>query len=177
MAKVAAKKPKDNTTISAQSKEKVEKECTPYSYDSYFSMKDFRTHPVSDRFKKELAMKMVEWAQKDDSRILTKFYNQENIRDTTVQKWTETNEDLKQAHAFAKQVIAGRLLDGGLTRTYSESLIKWIMPVYSSEMKALEEWRAKLGEKVDGATQINVTMTPFPSSPKVKGLKDGNRSE
>lgn len=146
-----------------------------YVYEEYFSLRDFRQHPVNEKFKSELARRMVAWADKDDSRVLINFYNSETLYEKTVHRWMETNEDLRKAHEYAKQRIAGRLMDGAITKAYSENIVKWSLPLYYDAVKELEEWRAKIGEKVDGATQVNVYMDKFPDSPKV--TKRANNSE
>ena len=135
-----------------------------YAAEEYFSLKDFRQYPASPKFKSELARKMINWAEKDDSRVMLNFYNSEMIYETTFHRWMETSEDLRSAHAYTKQRIAGRLLDGGLTKNYSETLVKFSLPLYSESIKQLEEWRAKIGERVDGATNINVHMASFPDT-------------
>ena len=160
-----AKTPKHSTPPPLDTKSQT------YVFDEYYSLKDMRMQPASEMFVAKIAHKLMEWARKKDSFIISDFYLNEDICKDTFYSWVKKHDKLKKANEYAKEMIAGRLFKGALVKDYSEGLVSKSMPIYSDTFRDYEEWRAKLGEKVDGATQINLYMEKFPSSDKVPALK------
>jgi hypothetical protein len=139
-----------------------------HKFEEFYSLKDFRQRPASDMYKDALASRLMVWADDPENVMITEFYGDEGLLRGTFFRWVETSEALKNAYGYARDKIAARLFKAGLKREFSDTLVFKALPIYSEEFKQLEEWRAKLGEKVDGATQINVYTTAFPNSDKVK---------
>jgi len=141
--------------------------------EDYLDAFSLRMKPVTQAFIDRLAKELIEWAVYDDTaRVVTKFYIHRGIAPQTFYSWVKKHEVLGNAYALAKEAIGIRREEGALDRTFDASFVRYTMPLYSQDMKKLEEWRSSLREeKATQAPQVVVldkvpTTSEVPEQPK-----------
>jgi len=141
----------------------VDHEKTFYN-EVYRDMGSLRINHINDGYLLKFALDWVDWVldPKNDCLTLEEFYSWKRIHSTTVARWMERCEELKEAHAFVKEYLYIKRDKGAIQRKYDAGYIKYTMPNYNEDFKKLEEWRAKLSDKIGNAGNVQyVYMDKF----------------
>lgn len=156
--KIKSPIPNPNTSSNKQSKP---------VFDFYLDMFTLREKPITAEWIEKFALRLVSWAITDPNALtISEFYIAEGVNRTTYNKWCEIYPYLKDAHEFALQAIGNRRMGGGLTRKYSEGLVKYTQPMFDPEFKEMVKFwteQAKIKNEANvGPANIAVYMDGVP---------------
>lgn len=141
--------------------------------EDYLDGYSFRMKPVNERFLRDLAKELVDWAEKDDDALtLEEFYTRKRIPSRTFEGWYRFDW-FKQAKDLALSFIGIRREKATLKRKLDAGTNNYMMPYYSSEWKKIVEWRQQLRNESqnNGTGSVNVYLEKFESSDLVPERK------
>lgn len=127
-------------------------------YDDMFTL---RQTPVSKDYLLKFALEWVNWAMTDEDALkLTQFYVLKGIHNFSVERWMKRCPELQRAHDWALMIIGNRREIGAIKKIYDSAMIRTTMCMYDTQWKELEEWRARLSEKIASAGGVRVVEIP-----------------
>jgi len=110
-----------------------------------------------------IASLLKSWSRRSDALVIEEFYTDQNIPRAVYYDAVERNEEMKEAHEFAKTRIGINLEKLGFQR--NPSMIKDAMTDYMDRRRKGEEWKATLRAMVAQAqapTTINYITAKVP---------------
>ena len=126
----------------------------------------FHNKKVRVNFVEKLAQDLERAALEDpEFLILSDFWQQRGLRHTTIENWRGEFPCLENAIQEAKIAIGNRRLKGGFKKILSEKLVERTMHIYDPELRASEEWRAKL--KLDNEGQSSTKIVVIEKYPEL----------
>lgn len=101
---------------------------------------------------KRIATELIDWAKNQpDATQLQKFFDLRGMAQPNVRDWRIKWPWFEARCTHAKNIIASRLFDGGLVKSYSEGLVKLALPMNSEEWKEESNRVARLKEEQQAA--------------------------
>lgn len=132
-------------------------------YAHFFSNCALR--PASQPFLEQLAIDLITWLDNNPDKLqIIGFLKERGIFPATIREWTKRNESLKNAYNWAMYTLGQRREEGAIRKEFDSSFVRYTMPMFDEDFKALEEWRSKLkDENQEGGTKI-VVLEKFPET-------------
>jgi len=122
---------------------------TSETWKEFINNDTLMVFPGKNDWRKRFIYTLLEWASKDDSLEITDFAIEMKMRRTTLYRWAQEHEDLKEALDFARLMIGSRRRKGALTKRFDKDVVfrdmhkydpEWLeINKYHSDMKKEEE--------------------------------------
>ena len=139
--------------------------------EDYMDLFSLKMKPVTQGFIERLSKELLEWADKEDSLILKRFYTQKKIPREAFYRWVNKYPELKLAYEHTKESIAHRRELGGMTRKFDPGFILQSMPMYDSDWKEFMQWKSSL--KANETNNEKVVIEINDLSKKVDIITEG----
>jgi len=88
----------------------------------------------------EMGRRLIEWANKKDTLILTEFCLDEGIDTEQLHRWADMCQELKKAKSYALRKLAIKREKGALTRTLERGMVTLVQHRYD------KEWHTEVNE-------------------------------
>lgn len=172
-----------NTTVvvskKAKNLSKKEEEIKPVEQlfiGQYLSLKTFKYHPLTVKFVEQECVRLVEWAQLDDSLVLLDFIDSRGYSEDTFYDWCKKFENFQEAHLFAKRRIGSRREVGAMTRKFDGNFVAKMMGHYSKAWREEMMFAAKLREDNSKQNDIKIIIEemPWQSGPMAPCMLDAS---
>ena len=161
-----------NTTVVVTKKAKnlreKEEEIKPVEQlfiGQYYHIKTMKYHPTTVKFVEQECMRLVEWAELDDSLLIIDFIDTRGYTEETYYDWCRKFDNFKEAHEFAKRRLSSRREKGALNRKYDASTIHKVMGHYSTIWRDEQQIAAKLREDTSKQNDIKIVIEEMPWQP------------
>lgn len=164
--KTQEKKPQVNIKEEKKAKKPgkhlLEPKASRSEWHDYDCMISFKQKPVNDAFLSKFAVEWSEYALNDPDYITIWEYPvmQRGMLEETVTDWGKRNADVANALKYVRLLCKIRRDKGAAKRELDGSYVSKTMPMYCNETRDLEEWRARLSEKIAAAGGIKVVEIP-----------------
>lgn len=170
------KKITNTTTAKKKKSNPVRDAVKTFEEEFYRDMFSFKMVPIVNGYLEKIALEWVEVTLKDETILtLDDYYFLKGLQEFSVNRWMKRCIELKEAHDYAKAIIANRREKGAIINKYNSNTILRCMPLYSEKWKDLEEWRATLSAKIalasGGNKNITIEVNPVERCEKVKDPK------
>jgi len=133
-----------------------------------------RQIPYSDEALEKMAQELEEWATVTNEIYINKFWLAKKMTRNSFHHLVGRSERLGAAYDYAKEMIAVKREEKIHKGEADRQTISWRQPIYSDEIKEIEEWLSNLKEKENkaGAGNFVVEQSPVPSSDMVPHKKE-----
>ncbi len=161
---------KVNNTTKPNNATKETPKIKTFVQEFYTDIYTFQTMPIPNHYFDKVAEEWVNYVKNNDDVLFMGEYRiKKGVAKTTFEEWTQRSANMQIARAFVKEIIAMRREKGALLRKYDASTVFKMQYKYDADWKEMEEWRASMKERVEGASGSNITvvMERFPNSPLV----------
>lgn len=144
--------------------------------NEYLSAWGFKLNPTSKAWLLHLAAELIDyiWSNEQVYNIKS-FLVFKGINPQVWSEWMARCPELKEANEHAKMILAVRRESGMLERRLEPNAVRYSMPLYCDEWKALEAERTQIKAKIQAGQKekevIVVNMPQFPSSDLVPERK------
>ncbi len=161
-----------NTTAIASKKaknlSKKEEEIKPVEQlliGQYLSLKTFQYHPLTVKFVEQECVRLVEWAQLENSLVLLDFIDLRGYSEETFYDWCKKFSNFEEAHQFAKRRIGSRREVGAMTRKFDGNFVAKMMGHYSRAWREEMIFAAKLRDDSSKQNDIKIVIEEMPWQP------------
>jgi len=104
---------------------------------------------------KRIAAELIEWAKTQPSATqMQKFFDTRGMAHKVVSDWRRKWPWFGEKCTHAKNIIASRLFDGGLVKSYAEGIVKLALPMNSEEWKEEGDRLVKLRIELQNAEPV-----------------------
>ncbi len=131
----------------------------------YLSLKTFQYHPLTVKFVEHECVRLVEWAQLEDSLVLLDFIDIGGYSEDTFYDWCKKFSNFEEAHLYAKRKIGSRREIGALTRKFDGNFVARMMGHYSRAWREEMVFTAKLREDTSKQNDIKIVIEEMPWQP------------
>jgi len=136
--------------------------------NAFLQLGTWRIVPLTKQSAERLAITLMDWCLHETEPLcLDEFLIKHRLHRKTYYSWVDKFEELERVHGFAMMTLGARREVGGLRNELNAALVKFTLPLYNEEHKALVEWynQAKADqETLLAASKIVVNMSKFPES-------------
>ena len=132
--------------------------------DTYRDFRQALTVPVTQSTIEAIAKQYIEWAEQDDSLIISKFPLSISMLPKVLYDWIHKYPPMAAAHEVALAMVASRREEGGLKNKLNTAIVMSQQARYDPNWWALEskraEQRASLQEKGDRNIVFKIVQEP-----------------
>jgi len=126
----------------------------------------WKEKPICKAALDKLAQELKEWVIATHEIYLNRFWLAKGMTRDSFDGMLDRSDNLRQAYKFAKEMMGIKREEKIHRGEADRQTIAWRQPVYSQEVKEVEQWRSTLKEKEAkaGASNFIIEETPIPNS-------------
>lgn len=124
-------------------------------YERFKNMGSWNNTDLGPMFIEKLCIKLMSWADREDSHYVEDFLCDNGIPEQTFYFWLHKYPDIKNANEYALNRLASR--KQRTLELFNPQNIAFTLPSYSKRWAACEEYKAKLKAGNPDATVANLT--------------------
>ena len=131
----------------------------------YYNVRTMKYHPTTVKFVDNECLRLLEWAELEDSLILLDFIDSRGYNPETFYDWCKKFAHLEEAHLYVMRRLASRREKGALNRKYDASTIHKMMGHYSKEWRSEQIFASRLREDTSKQNDIKIVIEEMPWQP------------
>ncbi len=131
----------------------------------YLNVHTFKMHPITAKFLEQECVRLVEWANQEDSLLLVDFIDMRGYSPEIFSQWCEKHYNFEAAHQYALRRIGSRRETGAIFRKFAESTVHRTLGHYSKIWRDETILAAKLREDTSKQNDIKIVIEEMPWQP------------
>lgn len=114
--------------------------------------------PITQQFIENMAEEIIEWADKEDSFLLSEFYNPRGYSDQRLLNWKNKYPVFAAAYQYAKETIGARRIKKRIIETNCDFTLSEYSPEWDAKENKLHQRKIELASIKKNSQEVPTTF-------------------